>query len=490
MLTEARVALVALYLRGAPRRSLVPVARWPLAAAALRRASGNGCPTAKALADAGLWDEAIALEEPGLMRWAEHAVERGLCLSVLCDLYPQRWLQVLGSKAPPAVWVEGEVCRDGRACADGFGGAEGLDCGDGLRGRDGLACGAWGTLSVVGSRVIEDAIRRFAAEVGAEARRLGLGIVSGGALGCDLSAELGAQKAGGHVLEILPFGVRHRKHFSADGVISVCGPDEPFCTANAMERNALIYAASPFAVVCHARFRQGGTWHGACDALRRRLCRVVVLDPMWQEQTDEGARLDVGDAGHFLGGGEVGVCGVSGDLGDEEARGDTARVVRHRTQALEVREAPLGYRAGFNTNVPEVERRASGDDVLVDLRVDGKGEQPSGLDVKAHRALLALGGTPIVRAVDLGAVLASSPMQPSLFGQSESHTSHGPGASLGQGACMGQTDPGAAMSAASARSASSACSASSAGLTRRAVSASSASSVVSTSLPFGLLSLA
>jgi hypothetical protein len=45
-----------------------------------------------------------------------------------------------------------------------------------------------------------------------------------------------------------------------------------------MERNALIYAFAPYAVVCHARYKEGGTWHGAIDAQRRKLCRLIVRD--------------------------------------------------------------------------------------------------------------------------------------------------------------------------------------------------------------------
>lgn len=43
-----------------------------------------------------------------------------------------------------------------------------------------------------------------------------------------------------------------------------------------MERNALIYAFGRRAVVVRPRLRKGGTWHGAVDALRRRLASVFV----------------------------------------------------------------------------------------------------------------------------------------------------------------------------------------------------------------------
>jgi hypothetical protein len=43
-----------------------------------------------------------------------------------------------------------------------------------------------------------------------------------------------------------------------------------------MERNALIYALSEQAVVAEARYRVGGTWLGASDAIRRRLTRLYI----------------------------------------------------------------------------------------------------------------------------------------------------------------------------------------------------------------------
>jgi hypothetical protein len=58
--------------------------------------------------------------------------------------------------------------------------------------------------------------------------------------------------------------------------ISVCSPNEPFSTARAMERNQLIYAFGDLTVVHSARFKSGGSWHGAIKALRQHL-PVAVL---------------------------------------------------------------------------------------------------------------------------------------------------------------------------------------------------------------------
>ena len=58
--------------------------------------------------------------------------------------------------------------------------------------------------------------------------------------------------------------------------ISVCSPNEPFSTARAMERNQLIYAFGDLTIVHSARFKTGGSWHGAIKSLRQHL-PVAVL---------------------------------------------------------------------------------------------------------------------------------------------------------------------------------------------------------------------
>jgi hypothetical protein len=43
-----------------------------------------------------------------------------------------------------------------------------------------------------------------------------------------------------------------------------------------MERNALIFALAEATFVAHARFKEGGAWHGAASAMRRRAGVVLV----------------------------------------------------------------------------------------------------------------------------------------------------------------------------------------------------------------------
>ena len=59
--------------------------------------------------------------------------------------------------------------------------------------------------------------------------------------------------------------------------MSVCNPSEPFSSGRAMERNSLIYAFGHTTIICSVRYRQGGSWQGAANALRANR-PVVVAD--------------------------------------------------------------------------------------------------------------------------------------------------------------------------------------------------------------------
>ena len=190
---------------------------------------------------------ATILATSGLLAWAEEAVETGAVLTVASEGYPLRWLQAFGDLAPPALWRAGVV-----------------------------PVLPW--IGAVGSRRIPDAVMDFMAQIGNGISESGKGLVSGGAIGCDTAAETAALASGGAVLRILPHGLGHRPVEDEATQISLAAPNEPFSRGLAMERNALIYAAADATVVGHARMRQGGTWHGATDALRRRLGRVLVRD--------------------------------------------------------------------------------------------------------------------------------------------------------------------------------------------------------------------
>lgn len=241
MTTEA--ALAALYLRGAPRSADPPRRGWPKILAALRR-EGMDDPVG-ALRAGGMTLAATILETPGLLEWAEETVASEATLTAATEGYPLRWFEAFGDLAPPALWRAGPLPLVG-----------------------------W--VGGVGSREVSEEILDFMGGVGAQAAALGRGIVSGGAAGCDTAAEGAALAADGPVLRLLPHGLLLRTADDGATQLSLAAPREAFSRGLAMERNALIYAAADATVVGHARMRQGGTWHGATDALRRRLGRLLV----------------------------------------------------------------------------------------------------------------------------------------------------------------------------------------------------------------------
>jgi len=246
MLQQISVCLTSLYLRGLSRPLTLTRRKWVKVVSALRSADCSLSGAPEALRAAGLWEEAIVLESDGLVETASHLVELGSAFTSVDPNYPARWIERLSQSAPPAVWIRGAIPN--------------------LQ-----------MIGIVGSRHIDPSIHQFAMGIGAEAVRLGYAIVSGAAAGCDNAGAAGALSAGGHAVEILPHGIDQYSRKDRCG-ISVCSPDEIFSTAAAMERNALIYAASECTVIAHARFKEGGTWIGAVEATRRHICPLIVRD--------------------------------------------------------------------------------------------------------------------------------------------------------------------------------------------------------------------
>ena len=244
--------LAALYLRGAPRSFELRKAAWVGVQRSLRVRSCGLADAADALRADGFWAEALTLETPGLLSWAEEQCGLGGVLTALDGAYPARWLQVLGASAPPALWISGALPPPP-------------------------------FLAIVGSREISSAVFRFCRECGGAAVKAGYSIGSGGAKGCDRAAVSGIQCSA--AVEIVPYGLSLKgcgedscKESYSEGIcrLSVCAPDEEFTTGSAMERNTLIYALGDAAIIGHARFKTGGTWHGAIEAHRRRLTRLMV----------------------------------------------------------------------------------------------------------------------------------------------------------------------------------------------------------------------
>lgn len=266
---EAReVALVALYLRGlSPSAGVAPRA-WPEVLSVLRRAGvGGQAPVdpsdlAEVLRDAGLWREAVGLANPQRWGFARDLVARGQAFSVESARYPARW-RSRGGSAPPALWRKaGPASPPVDATSE-------------------IGC-------IVGSRDIARPVRSFAARAGEVVSEAGRLVLSGGAVGVDRAAVQAAMEAGGSAVELLACGFDHAIPSRAERW-SLAAPGEPFSTPLAMERNLLLYAAAERSLVVHARFRAGGSWHGAVAALRSRVGPIFVREAVDEAEPDFSA---------------------------------------------------------------------------------------------------------------------------------------------------------------------------------------------------------
>ena len=266
--------LAALYLPGANRPHDPPKTVSIAVAQALLRAACDVGGAAKALRASGLWSEALALETPGLLRWAEDLLSLGGAVTSASPLYPSRWLAL--RNGPPALYCAGST----------------------------PPAPLNKTLSVVGSRRVSRQVRQFAAAIGQISEGLSYTVVSGGAVGCDQAAVSRCSQ----FIELVPRGLDVHERFLRYGSkrlgscvggwrLSIRAPGEAFSVAAAMERNALIYAASAHTVVVHARFKEGGTWTGATEALRRRLTTLIVRS----DSHDPAHRALIGLGGISLG---------------------------------------------------------------------------------------------------------------------------------------------------------------------------------------------
>lgn len=240
-----QIILAALYLRGAPRQFELRRSNWLKVEQSLRLHQPAIADAPDCLRADGLWPEALALSCTDLLLWAERAVVSRSVLTIADEAYPRSWAAHLGAGAPPALWILGELPPSPY-------------------------------LTIVGSRDVQYRERRFSQRCAEEAVALGYSVSSGAAKGCDQAASKGAPPE--RLVEVLPHGLGYVKARKSSCLLSLCPPDEEFSTGAAMERNALLYALGEAAVIVHARFKTGGTWHGAVDAQRRRFCTLIVRE--------------------------------------------------------------------------------------------------------------------------------------------------------------------------------------------------------------------
>ena len=174
----------------------------------------------------------------------DHYLARGkragcVCVTRVSPDYPVLLRQRLGLDAPALLWCRGDV---------------------GLLNTPGVA--------LVGSRDLAEENRRFAAEVGKQAVKQGLALISGNARGADRTAQDAALESGGNVISIVADELTG--HPIRENVLWVSedGFSEPFSAQRALSRNRIIHALGWRAFVAQTRANMGGTWDGTVKNLR------------------------------------------------------------------------------------------------------------------------------------------------------------------------------------------------------------------------------
>jgi len=155
------------------------------------------------------------------------------------DAYPLVLRQKLGLDSPGCLWAKGET---------------------GLLNTP--------MVSLVGSRELNPENREFAAEVGRQAARAGLTLVSGNARGADRMAQNACLEAGGRVISVVADELC--SHTATENVLylSEDGFDDPFSAQRALSRNRCIHALGSLVFVAQAEQGRGGTWDGTVRNLR------------------------------------------------------------------------------------------------------------------------------------------------------------------------------------------------------------------------------
>ena len=179
-------------------------------------------------------------EEALLDRYLHKAAKFGcIPLTRLTPGYPRRILDALGDDAPGCLWARGDLSL--------------LEC-------PGIA--------LVGSRELQPENERFARQVGVEAARQGLTLISGNARGADRTAQDACLVSGGGVISIVADRLTDHVTVGRMLYLSEEGFDLEFSSQRALSRNRCIHAMGISAISAQCSLRTGGTWDGSVKNLR------------------------------------------------------------------------------------------------------------------------------------------------------------------------------------------------------------------------------
>lgn len=123
-------------------------------------------------------------------------------------------------------------------------------------------------ISLVGSRLLNDANLAFAREAGYQAARQGYTLVSGNAAGTDSAAQQACLEAGGTVIAVVATELDQLKAEPQVLYLAEDGFDMSFTAQRALSRNRVIHALGEKTLAAQSSLEKGGTWDGCVRNLR------------------------------------------------------------------------------------------------------------------------------------------------------------------------------------------------------------------------------
>ena len=133
-------------------------------------------------------------------------------------------------------------------------------------------------IALVGSRLIRGANEAFAREVGRQAALQGYTLVSGNAVGADMTAQEACLAAGGTVISVLATELNQHRERERVLYLAEDGFDYAFSAQRALSRNRVIHTLGEKTLVARSGLEKGGTWDGCVRNLRFGWSPVFCFD--------------------------------------------------------------------------------------------------------------------------------------------------------------------------------------------------------------------
>lgn len=203
-------------------------------------------------------------EELLLQRYLQKAKKTG-CVPVTraTECYPVALRNRLGLDSPGVLWAKGDLSLLNTPA-----------------------------IALVGSRALRSANREFAKEVGCQAAKQGITLVSGNARGADTIAQEACLEAGGKVISVVADSLE--EHSTKENILYLSEDvfDGEFSAQRALSRNRVIHSLGIKTFVAQCNLEKGGTWDGTAKNLQKGWSSVFCFDdesPAMHELIQMGA---------------------------------------------------------------------------------------------------------------------------------------------------------------------------------------------------------